>query len=397
MWKSLVLPLVHKSQSLCLAISALTAFYISTDNRSGTQLQAHGTSLLLQSLRSLQSDLGRKERITATLATIILLASWTSRSEGLRHAETHINGASAVLYQIASSYMQQQWTLSPKEKCALIFLISTFVHISALSSLVHAAIAIGDNRFLTYSMTSGMESFRRHHGILLHPLSSLDPWLGCLSISIYLMKRAAHVCHEAISGTCSSSAICQKATCLKQEIEGWTPTIDRPRSRTQLFTADEDYMLHTAEAYRYATLLYLHQAVPEMLSTTSQHLAKEAIRHLCSCPPSSTIAFAQTYPLFVAGCEATSKEDRQWVKERWTIKMAQMRVRNISKCWEITQEVWKRRDAYGQLRGGSNVNYQRFSDFQSPSDTEKMDPQFSVKGSLHWAQIMREWNWEVSF
>ena len=183
------------------------------------------------------------------------------------------------------------------------------------------------------------------------------------------MQQAARVCHEVVSETSPPSAVYQRATRLRQEIEGWTPTIRHPRSRTQLFTADEEYMLHTAEAYRYATLLYLHQAVPEMLSTTSQQLAKEVIRHLCSCPPSSTITFAQTYPLFVAGCEATSKEDRQWVKERWTIKMAQMIVPNIPKCWEITQEVWKRRDAYGQLRRESSVNYQCF---RSPSDSEKI-------------------------
>jgi hypothetical protein len=400
MWKSLVLPLVHNSQSLCLAISALTALHISTNNTSSIQLHAHGAGLLLQSFRSLQSELNRTERMIGTLATIILLASWTGWSEGLHHAKTHMNGASALLSQIGSRYMQQTWRFSSNEKCALMFLVSTFVHIAALSSLVHAAIAKGNIRFLTDSMVAdGMGGFQMRHGFLgtTHPLISLDPWLDCLSTSIYLMKQAALVCHDVVSGTSTSSAICQRATRLKQEIEGWTPTIRRPRSRAQLFTADEEYMLHTAEAYRYATLLYLHQAVPEMLSASSQQLATTAIAHLCSCPPSATITFAQTYPLFVAGCEVTSKEDRQWVKERWTTKMMCMRVPNISKCWEITQEVWKRRDAYKQMRRESSVSHQRCAASQCPVEAEDMDVEFTVKGSLHWAQIMKERDWEVSF
>jgi Fungal specific transcription factor domain len=181
------------------------------------------------------------------------------------------------------------------------------------------------------------------------------------------------------------------------EIESWIPTIRRPRNMTQRLTMDQEYMLHTAEAYRYATVLYLHQAVPGMLSPGNQQLAKAVIRHLRSCSPSSTITFAQTYPLFVAGSEVTSKEDRQWVKKRWETKMVHMRVPNISKCWEITQEVWKRRDAYEQLRRESSVNDQCYPEFQCPVEAEDMDVKFTVKGSLHWAQVMREWDWEVSF
>ena len=137
--------------------------------------------------------------------------------------------------------------------------------------------------------------------------------------------------------------------------------------------------------------------MPETFSASSQQFAMATIRYISSCPPSSTINFAQTYPLFVAGCEATSKDERQWVKERWTAKMVHMRVPNISKCWEITQEVWKRRDAYRQMRSAASVNYHHNSAFQSLGEDENMDPEFTVKGSLHWAQIMREWDCEVSF
>jgi hypothetical protein len=66
--------------------------------------------------------------------------------------------------------------------------------------------------------------------------------------------------------------------------------------------------------------------------------------------------------------------------------LAHMRVTNVSKCWEITQEVWKRRDAYRQQR------------MQGVADTvDNKDPEFSVKGRLHWAAVMKDWDCEVSF
>ena len=208
-WTRLVLPLVHHSQSLCLAISALTALHISPDNRSDVQLHKRGLNLLLESLGTLRRELNCRKHEVATLATIILLASWTGWSEGLRHAKTHMNGASAVLSQIASQYLKQAWRFSPTEKCSMIFLTSTFFHISALSSLVRAAMGKGDFKVVAHSTVAGIEDYQIRLEILWasQSSSSLDPWLDCLSISIYLMQRAAHLCHEVITATSTSSTL----------------------------------------------------------------------------------------------------------------------------------------------------------------------------------------------
>jgi Fungal specific transcription factor domain len=97
-------------------------------------------------------------------------------------------------------------------------------------------------------------------------------------------------------------------------------------------------------------MLCFHQAVPGMFSASSQQLAKGTIRHLALCPPSSSFGGHQIYPLTVAGCEADSQEEWQWVTGSWAARMARMRLPNVSNGWKITQEVWKRRNAYWQQK-----------------------------------------------
>jgi hypothetical protein len=130
--------------------------------------------------------------------------------------------------------------------------------------------------------------------------------------------------------------------------------------------------------------------MPDIFGTTSnQYLARATVNQLSHSPPSCSVTHTQIYPLFVAGCEASTKQEREWIKERWAAMAARMRVTNVSNCWKITQEVWGRRDAYRQLR---SENAQGVAD-----NIDDVDPEFSVKGRLHWAAVMKDWNCEVSF
>jgi hypothetical protein len=123
--------------------------------------------------------------------------------------------------------------------------------------------------------------------------------------------------------------------------------------------------------------------------TSSQYLARATVNHLSRSLPSSSVIFTQIYPLFVAGCEASTKKEQEWVKERWAVMAARMRVTNVDNCWKITQEVWRRRDAYRQLR---SENAEGVAD-----NIDDMDPEFSIKGRLHWAAVMKDWDCVVSF
>ena len=132
-------------------------------------------------------------------------------------------------------------------------------------------------------------------------------------------------------------------------------------------------------------------------------LAKTILKFLATVPPPSQAIIVQIYPLFVAGCEVEQEEDRQWVRERWAFMAARMWVGNVDRCWEITQEVWSRRNAANACRkaklGAQSDQYQLLNTQQTENsmEMEKMDPELTIRGKLHWAGVMRDWEWEVSF
>jgi hypothetical protein len=45
-----------------------------------------------------------------------------------------------------------------------------------------------------------------------------------------------------------------------------------------------------------------------------------------------------------AGCEADSEEDRGWVTDRWNHMRERLRIDKVETCYNITMEVWARRD-----------------------------------------------------
>ncbi len=148
----------------------------------------------------------------------------------------------------------------------------------------------------------------------------------------------------------------------------------------------------------------------------------------------------QIYPLLAAGCEATEKEDRQWVEERWQAMASRMWIGNIDRCWEVMQEVWTRRDEAQAAKIAAEKAKQRpgmvhsesskrkfeeevsegfsFEDMLSgkrqrtnfsgpgfersmmerkrvhePAE-EDVDSELGVRGRLHWVSVMKEWEWE---
>lgn len=147
----------------------------------------------------------------------------------------------------------------------------------------------------------------------------------------------------------------------------------------------------------------------------------------------------------VAGCEAWTQEDRQWVRDRWTAMAMRMRIGVVDKCVAVTEEVWQRKDAYEvqpdaprKLVATAELQHPRVgspkpwqSQTTSPSirgpgrsgmvftwlydeaeslQTEaaskwperqipkhvigSMDPAYTVRGPLHWVGVMWDWGWE---
>ncbi|PMD53284.1 uncharacterized protein K444DRAFT_172372 [Hyaloscypha bicolor E] len=363
MWQTLILPRMRSSESLPHAISAITALHVST-LIADVQLHNHGAASIIHSLRILSNELSRPGFEISALATVLLLASWARWNDSFREGKTHLKGAFAIVLKI----------------------VSTLFYMDALSDLVQSTIS-EENPRTCLKFRGFMRPFPPNWET--HPCSVLlDPWISYSLTFVELIYAAADLCYEVRMATVTTSDIITKAEALKRKVGRYSHDTSYLSTTTvHLSALDKQYVVHTAEAYRYAILLFLHQVMPDIFGmASSQCLARTTVKHLSRSPPSCSVTFTQIYPLFVAGCEANNKEERDWAKERWVAMLAHMRVTNVSKCWEITQEVWKRRDAYRQQR------------MQGVADTvDNKDPEFSVKGRLHWAAVMKDWDCEVSF
>ncbi|KAK1007600.1 hypothetical protein LTR54_006326 [Friedmanniomyces endolithicus] len=172
----------------------------------------------------------------------------------------------------------------------------------------------------------------------------LDPLMGCANTLFPLIGRVANLVRRVCRSQTNSPAVISQANDLKLALETWDPPafIERPEDPT----TDVQHTLQTAEAYRWATLLHLHQSVPELPGPNSTELAQRVLQYLATVPLASRTVIVQIYPLMVAGCEAATSEDRQWVRDRWQAMSARMRIGVIDKSATVTEEVWRRRDAY---------------------------------------------------
>lgn len=421
-WRTLVWPLARDSPALYHAIASMTAFHTSKEKPA---LRVDGMEHMRRSIRSLATGI-EKMRTDTALATTLVLAFSESWDQHISTGIEHLRGAKILVNQALVSHRKQN--LSGDDLARLKFLCNTWVYMDVIARL-----------------TSVEEDESNNFDQMLAPFNlpnsttEIDPLMGCASTLFPLIGKVANLCHKVRKAPTNSIAIISQAMELKEAIVQWSPphcaTIERPEDPT----SEIQHALQTAEAYRYATLLYLHQAVPEIPSWSAAQLAKKVLVYLATVPLSSRLVIVQIYPLLAAGCEATEKEDRQWIEERWSAMASRMWIGNIDRCWEVMQEVWSRRDAHvaakaaaekakqrpGMMHsesskrkfeeevGGERFSFEEmltgkrqrtsFSEFERQVPERKRvhepdevdgDAELGVRGRLHWVSVMKEWEWE---
>ncbi|KAH8750459.1 fungal-specific transcription factor domain-containing protein [Hyaloscypha finlandica] len=428
-WRTLVWPLARDSPALYHAIASMTAFHTSKEKPA---LRVDGMEHMRRSIRSLATGI-EKMRTDTALATTLVLAFSESWDQHISTGIEHLRGAKILVNQALVSHKRNK--LSGDDFTRLKFLCNTWVYMDVIARL-----------------TSVEEDESNSFDQILAPFNlsnntaEIDPLMGCASTLFPLIGKVANLCHKVRKAPTNSIAIISQAMDLKEAIVQWSPphctTIERPEDPT----SEIQHALQTAEAYRYATLLYLHQAVPEIPSWSAAQLAKKVLVYLATVPLSSRLVIVQIYPLLAAGCEATEKEDRQWVEERWQAMVSRMWIGNIDRCYEVTQEVWSRRDVAaaskaaaekakqrpGMVHSGSSKRKfesemamdegfsfedmltgkrQRMSllqggqggSFERPVERKRVhepdevdsDEELGVRGRLHWVSVMKEWEWEI--
>lgn len=413
-WRTLIWPLARDCPALYHAIASMTAFHTSKEK---PELRVNGMDHMRQSIRQLGRNIGSMRKDTA-LATTLVLAFSESWDQHISTGIEHLRGAKILVLQALAESKRQ--ALQGDDLARLKFLCNTWIYMDVISRLTSVDDDIStdfDNIMQTDCGLFGPEK------------SEVDPLMGCAVTLFPLIGRVANLCRKVCSSEQNSIVVISQAIELKEAIQQWQPDLvfedpEDPSSNVQ-------HALQTAEAYRYATLLYLHQAVPEIPSLTTAQLANKVLTKLATVPPSSRLVIVQIYPLLAAGCEATEAEDREWVEARWAAMDKRMWIGNVEKCWLVTQEVWRRKadaekakgaltakqqstnkkdtnemsmdDIFSYeelLNGTSNVRARkpRYSAKPVPKKemeaTEDVDPEMTVRGRMHWVGVMKDWNWE---
>lgn len=438
-WRTLIWPLARDSPALYHAIASMTAFHTSKEKPA---LRVDGMEHMRRSIRSLATGI-EKMRTDTALATTLVLAFSESWDQHISTGIEHLRGARILVNQALVSHKKRN--LSGDDLARLKFLCNTWVYMDVIARLT--SVDEDENTDFEQVLAPLNLPFSQ-----MNSNTEIDPLLGCAATLFPLIGKAANLCRKVRKLETNSIAIISQAIELKEAIERWSPPPGTAFERPEDPTSEIQHAMQTAEAYRYATLLYLHQAVPEIPSLTSTQLAQKVLVYLATVPLSSRLVIVQIYPLLAAGCEAWDKEDRQWVEDRWQSMASRMLIGNIDRCWEVMQEVWSRRDAfwkakeekenqrrpgYGMAMVHSELSKRKFEeelamdDMFSFSDmlnsnstvnggtakkqrssvsgsfsttprrrqqepiTEDLDPELTVRGQLHWVGVMKEWEWEI--
>ena len=449
-WRTLVWPLATQSPALYHAVIAMTAFHSSTDV---PQLRLAGQEHKFKSLRYIHEGIRDRTMTDQTaIATALALGFAESWDQHTASGNTHIKGAQALVKRALTEH--QCSPLAGVELARLKFLVNAWIYMDVIARLTAVDSDESndfDNAFLFSAdppqMVMGGDGKPAGFGIDFGmPIDArLDPLMGCANTLFPIIGRVANLVRKVCRSMSTSPSVISQANDLKLALETWEPpTIIEPPEDP---TSQVEHTVQTAEAYRWATLLHLHRSVPELPMLSSAELAQKVLSYLATVPLVSRTVIVQIYPLMVAGCEASTSEDRQWVRERWSAMASRMRIGVIDKSALVTEEVWRRKDAYeaqpsssrrliatAELQpvrkrgeplkrtheGFENADPGRkgvvYSWVDEPSRSErsrdrtsafphrpksglppnigKMDPAYTVRGHLHWVGVMWDWGWE---
>ncbi|KAF2108107.1 fungal-specific transcription factor domain-containing protein [Lophiotrema nucula] len=435
-WRISIWPMAEGNPALYDALAAMVCFHVA---KAQPQVRSLGIKHFESSVRGLQRrDIENKSDIAQAIATNLALAfaqtwDYVSSSTGKQHileAKVLLGEARALSDDEAKSHN-------------LIFLARTLLYMDVIARFTSTPIADNSPIDLGYTFIDS-HSLNASMDPLMGYATSLFPTIGRVANLISLVWRR--------SAKRNSPTIISKAIDLWRSIERWSTPVEL--SMTGDSTSIKSDVVQTAEAYRWATLLLLHQAVPELpLLTSWSELAQKILIYLATTPLTSRAIIVQIFPLMLAGCEVVEEEDKEWVRERWTEMSKRMVTGIVDRCLAITEEVWRRRDEYAANHGlcpisglkqssctddhphstvhpslepsanmaAQNMIASRASSHspghcihdKRPSSASNDFPisaafkkgvdtitrsgytDYSVKGKLHWLGVMNDWNWEV--
>ncbi|KAJ6113372.1 Protein of unknown function DUF3468 [Penicillium sp. IBT 18751x] len=424
-WRTLVWPLAKSTPALYHALFALSAFHAAKEDPS---LRVQGVKHMRQSITCLRQQIQNMRADTA-LATSLALAFADTWDQNTRTCVQHLRGAKALMLKVLNAGLQGG--LNADELDRIRFLYNTWTYMDVIARLTS----------LDESGPQDLNPSIFHlPGDAIH---EIDPLMGCAATLFPLIGRVARLVQRVRKTATNSLSIVSQGMELKSLIEDWQPPrwFEPPEDPT----SEVQHSIQMAHAYRWATLLYLHQAVPEMPSESAEEIAKRVLILLATVPPTSRTTIIQMFPLLAAGAEVDGEEDRRWVLDRWNTVQSRLMLGGVDRCLDVLREVWARRDAIkaqkqddlppprkpGSIssedmgdqgmrspytrprsfhgRVNSTDNHDRFmrgkvgsTNMKSGSQRrgsalsplENIQFERTVRSRLHWVNVMGEWGWE---
>ncbi|KAB8218388.1 fungal-specific transcription factor domain-containing protein [Aspergillus novoparasiticus] len=429
-WRTLIWPLAKDTPALYHAIFSLSAFHCSKKNPS---LKVYGMEHMRRSIACMVQDI-QNMRADAALATSLALAFADTWDRDTRSCIQHLRGAKALVAQVVGLGLQAGLCAADLDRIR--FLYNTWLYMDVIARLTSLEES-GDQKI-------DLSILQLPKGAV----HEIDPLMGCATTLFPLIDRVAQLIQRVRKTNSNSISLVSEAIELKRRVEQWEPPdwFEPPEDPT----SEVQHSIQIAHAYRWATILYLHQAVPEMPCEPASELAKRVLLLLATVPPSSRTTIIQMFPLLAAGCEADQEEDRQWVLGRWRSIQTRLMLGSIDRCIDVVHEVWIRRDQfeaemqrrqfrgagrssslddrepvgrdglpYGNMAPGNLNNPAMFAkeSYRRPaaddraissrgtgnprrssavSPLENIEFEKTVRGNLHWVSVMQEWDWEAT-
>ncbi|KAF2479518.1 fungal-specific transcription factor domain-containing protein [Neohortaea acidophila] len=463
-WRDLLWPLVQHSPALYHAINAMAAFHSAFDL---PQLRIVGHEHKAASIRYCREGIRDNSfSLLTAIATCLALAFAEAWDQHICTGITHIKGAQELVKHALAAHRKERF--NDEDLARLKFLCNAWVYMDVISRLTSVESNESEDFDNTYlfsgnpndspALIPGTSDASSGFGIDFGmPIDTrLDPLMGCAGTLFPLIGRVANLVRKVCRSQANSPAIISQAHDIKIALETWDPPTDiEPPSDP---TTTIEHTLQTAEAYRWATLLHLHSAVPELPSLTSTELAQRVLQYVATVPLTSRAVIVHVFPLLIAGCEAKLDEDRTWIMSRFASMNNRMRLGVVDKASAVVQEVWSRRDLY-EAQPSTNRKLVPTTDLKSerhgsrpfvkspkgtialggdpghtgmvfsyvgdtnengtsdPLETDKetqkklrarqrrvgKDPRmgelqdiaYTVRGHLHWIGVMWDWKWEI--
>ncbi|PPJ53658.1 hypothetical protein CBER1_00768 [Cercospora berteroae] len=347
-WRSLIMPLAKQSRGLYHALLALAAFHGAQEAPRLRYVGAHHKDIAMQNIREgLRDNTMLNHAAIATALALGFVEAWESN---VKTGNAHINGAAALVKKALNAHHEDPH--QGEDLARLKFLCNAWVYLDVIARVT--AVDANDctdfdNALWPPNETPDIATGHNEPGFGINfgmgIDARLDPLMGCAGTLFPLIGHVANLVRKVCRSQRNPIGVISRARDLMESLEKWEPPayIERPEDPL----TDVRHALQTAEAYRYATMLHLHQSVPELPTPLNdEQYAQRVLQYLATVPLNSRMLLVHIYPLMIAGCQAVESEDRDWIRQRWGVMGAQMRIGVIDKCVALTEEVWRRRDSY---------------------------------------------------